>query len=302
MIATTTDYIKLHFIVFLWGFTAILGLLISIPAVELVLYRTLLASIGLVILISISKASFRISSSDLIKVIATGFIVGIHWIAFFGSAKVSNASVSLVGFATGSLWTAFLEPVFGRKKIKPFEVILGMVVVVGLYIIFSFDFKYPLGLMLGIASGFTIALFSVFNAKFVTRMHPYTISLYEMIGAFLCTLIFLPFYKNTWAVDHQLHLAPTTLDWFYISILSFVCSVYAYSVGVELLKRLSVFFVQLTSNLEPVYGIVMAVLIFGETEHMENEFYLGTAIIIGAVISYPFLKEKFLRNYKAPDQ
>ena len=302
MIASTADYFKLHFIVFLWGFSAILGLLISIPAVEMVLYRTFLAAIGLGFLILISKNSFKVSRDDLVKLIATGFIVGIHWIAFFDSAKVSNASVSLVGFATGSLWTAFLEPLLGRKKIKRFEVILGLVVLVGLYIIFSFDFKYPLGLGLGIASGFTVALFSVFNSKFVKRIHPYTINFFEMMGAFICTLLFLPIYKNTLAVDRQLQLIPEAMDWLYIGVLSFVCSVYAYSVGIELLKRLSVFFVQLTLNLEPLYGIIMAVLFFGKSEHMQGEFYIGTTLIIASVVSYPLVKERFIRAYKTPEK
>ncbi|MFZ1807558.1 MAG: DMT family transporter [Cyclobacteriaceae bacterium] len=301
MIASTADYFKLHFVIFLWGFTAILGLLISIPAVEMVLFRTLLAAIGLGVLIYFSKASFKVSRGDLLKIIGTGFIVGIHWIAFFASAKVSNASVSLVGFATGSLWTAFLDPLFGKKRIKGFEVVLGLVVVVGLYVIFSFDFRYPLGLALGIASGFTIALFSIFNAGFVKKTHPYTITFFEMIGAFLCTALFLPLYKNTWAVEHELQLTPSAMDWFYIAILSLLCTVYAYSASIELLKRLSVFFVQLSMNLEPLYGIIMAVLVFGASEKMQVSFYVGTAIILCAVLSYPLLQNK-VSGHKLPDQ
>lgn len=302
MSTSSADYFKLHFLVFLWGFTAILGLLISIPAVEIVFYRTLLAALGLAALILFTNNSFHVSQHDLIKIIGTGFIVGIHWITFFASAKVSNASVSLVGFATGSLWTAFLEPLMGRKKIKGYEVILGLLVIVGLYIIFSFDFKYPLGLTLGMASGFTMAIFSVFNSRFVKKTHPYTITLYEMIGAFMCTALFLPIYKSTWAINQELHLLPTGLDWVYICILSFVCSVYAYSAGIELLKRLSVFFVQLTLNLEPLYGIIMAVIIFGERERMQVEFYIGTAIILLSVIAYPFLRKKFSQTIAVPDQ
>lgn len=301
MIASTADYFKLHFVIFLWGFTAVLGLLISIPAVEMVLFRTFLAAVGLGALIYFSSASFKVPKGDLVKIIGTGFIVGIHWIAFFASAKVSNASVSLVGFATGSLWTAFLDPLFGRKSIKGFEVILGLVVVVGLYVIFSFDFRYPLGLALGIASGFTIALFSIFNARFVKKTHPYTITFFEMIGAFLCTALFLPLYKTTWAIDHELQLIPSASDWFYIAILSLLCTVYAYSASIELLKRLSVFFVQLSMNLEPLYGIVMAVLVFGASEKMQVSFYIGTAIILCAVLSYPLLQNK-VSGHRLPDQ
>jgi len=299
---SAVDYFKLHFIVFLWGFTAVLGLLISIPAVEMVFYRTLLAAIGLAALIFLTNEPFKIQGRDLLKIIATGFIVGIHWITFFASAKVSNASVSLVGFATGSLWTAFLEPLMGRTRVKGFEVVLGLTVVLGLYIIFSFDFRYPLGLALGIASGFTTALFSVLNARFVQRHHPYTITFYEMVGAFLCTALFLGIYKSVWAVNNELQLNPSALDWVYIAILSFVCSVYAYSASIELLKRLSVFFVQLSFNFEPLYGIIMAVIIFGDSEKMQLSFYIGTAIIIGAVLSYPLLKNRFDGNYMAPDQ
>lgn len=296
MTTSPSDYFKLHFIVFLWGFTAILGLLISIPAVEMVLYRTLLAAIGMGIVIFLTKNSFHITPQNLTKILATGFIVGIHWLAFFVSARLSNASVSLVGFATGSVWTAFLEPIMGQKKIKSVEVALGCLTVTGLYVIFSFDFEYPLGLILGIASGLSISIFSIFNARFVTRVHPYTITFYEMIGAFLCTLLFLPFYKTLWAVDHQLRLIPTSMDWLYIAVLAWVCSVYAYSAGVELLKRLSVFFVQLTLNLEPVYGILMAVILLGEGEKMQLSFYLGAGIIISSVISYPYLKSRFNKS------
>ncbi len=296
MTAHPSDYFKLHFIVFLWGFTAILGMLISIPAVEMVLYRTLLAAIGMGAVIFLTKNSFHLTPQNLTKILATGFIVGIHWLAFFVSARLSNASVSLVGFATGSVWTAFLEPLMGGKKIKSFEVVLGCLVVAGLYVIFSFDFEYPLGLLMGIASGLSMSFFSILNARFVMRVHPYAITFYEMIGAFLCTLVFLPFYQALWAKDHQLQLVPHTVDWLYLAVLAWVCTVYAYSAGVELLKRLSVFFIQLTLNLEPVYGIVMAVIILGEGEKMQLSFYLGAGIIISSVIFYPFLKARFAKS------
>lgn len=292
--ATTSDYLKLHFIVFLWGFTAILGLLISIPSVEMVLYRTLLATGGMALVILFSNGNFRVSNSDLIKLLLIGCIVSFHWLTFFGSARISNASVSLVGFATNSLWAAILEPWVNRNRIKKFELTLGFIVIIGLYIIFSFDFAYRLGLVLGIAAGFAAALFSVFNAKLVQRgINSNTITLYEMAGAFIATALFLPIYKCTYADDNQINLIPTTSDWLYITILALVCTVYAFSVGVALMKKLSVFFIQLTLNLEPIYGIIMALVIFGEKEKMGIYFYLGTAIILTAVLVYPILKRKF---------
>ncbi|HYG20151.1 MAG TPA: DMT family transporter, partial [Ohtaekwangia sp.] len=171
--------------------------------------------------------------------------------------------------------------------------LLGLLVLCGIYVIFSFDFQYKAGLMLGIAAGFTCALFSIFNAKMVRRIPAFTITFYEMIGVTIGLLLFLPVYKMTWAEGHQLRMTPAPMDWLYLSILALVCSVYAYSVAVHLMKKISVFMLQLTLNLEPVYGIIMAVIIFGEREKMGWNFYAGTAVILAAVLLYPLLKKKY---------
>lgn len=294
--ASRVDYFKLHFIVFLWGFSAILGKLVSIPAVEMVLYRSLLAAIGIAVVIVAAKGTFQVSQKEFVKLTLIGFIVALHWVAFFGSARVSNVSVSLVGFATNSLWAALLEPWFNRSRVKKFELLLGLVVLFGLYIIFSFDFQYKLGLFFGIVAGFTSALFSVFNSKLVRTIPAFTITLYEMIGAFLGLCLFLPLYKITWAENELLRLNPAPMDWIYIGILALVCSVYAYSTAVELMKKISVFLLQLSLNLEPVYGIIMAVIIFGNEEKMGLNFYIGTGIILMAVLLYPFLKKRYDRQ------
>jgi drug/metabolite transporter (DMT)-like permease len=291
--ATTTDYLKLHFVVFLWGFTAIIGKLVTIPAVEMVFYRTLLAAIGMCAVIIIMRGSFKVSTSDLVKLLLTGFIVAFHWITFFASGKISNPSTSLVGFATCSLWAALLEPFAKKTKIQIVEVGLGIVVIMGLYIIFSFDFQYPMGLFLGILSGLTCAIFAVINSQMVSRVSSLTITFYEMIGACLGVTIFFPFYTSLWAIDGTLQLTPTLTDWMWIAILSLVCSVYAYAVAINLTKKLSVFFIQLTLNLEPVYGIILALIVFGEQEVMSWTFYLGTVVILGAVVAYPFVKTRF---------
>lgn len=294
--ATRADYAKLHFIVFLWGFSAILGKLVTIPAMEMVFFRSILAAAGMGIVIIITKGTFSVTRNEYIKLLAIGFIVALHWIAFFGAARVSNVSVSLVGFATNSLWAAWLEPWFNRTKIKKFEVALGLLVITGLLVIFSFDFQYKLGLVLGVAAGFTSALFSVFNAKLVRRVPAFTITFYEMIGAFTSIGIFLIAYQLTNFSGPPLQLIPTAMDWIYISLLAGVCSVYAYSVAVELMKKISVFMIQLTLNLEPLYGIVMAVIIFGETEKMGSNFYIGTVIILAAVAAYPTLRNRYDRK------
>lgn len=290
--ASSSDYFKLHFIVFLWGFSAILGKLVTVPAVELVFYRSIFAAIGMGAVILATRGSFKVSSGDFGYMILIGFIVALHWLTFFGSARVSNVSVSLVGFATNSLWAALLEPWFNKTKLKKYEVVLGLVVLFGLYVIFSFDFQYKWGLFLGIMAGFTSALFSVFNSRLVKRIPARSITFYEMIGVFIGTGIFLPIYQFSGATE-ELHLLPSAMDLMYIAILAGVCSVYAYTVAVELMKRVSVFMIQLTLNLEPVYGIIMAVIIFGQQEKMNVNFYIGTIIILSAVAFYPLVKKRF---------
>lgn len=290
--ATRADYLKLHFIVFLWGFSAILGMLVTIPALEMIFYRGILAAAGMGIVITVTKGSFVVTRVELIRLLLIGVIVTIHWLAFFGSARISNVSVSLVGFATNSLWAALLEPWFNRNRIKKFELILGLMVIAGLYVIFSFDFEYAGGLALGILAGFTSALFSVFNARMVRRVSPYAITFYEMIAIVITLGVLMAGYK-LFNPEHQFQLVPTWKDWIYIALLAGVCSVYAYSVAVELMKKVSVFLIQLTLNLEPVYGIIMAVIIFGQREKMNLNFYIGTVIILCAVALYPFLKKRF---------
>lgn len=291
--ASTSDYFKLHFIVFLWGFSAILGKLVTIPAVEMVFFRSILAAAGMAIVITASRGTFKVSGNQFVRLLLIGSIVALHWMAFFGSARVSNVSVSLVGFATNSLWAALLDPWFNKTKMKKYELVLGCVVLTGLYIIFSFDFQYKLGLALGVLAGFTSALFSVFNSKMVKNIPSRTITFYEMIGVFVSIGIFLPVYQYFWAENNQLQLSPALMDWVYIALLAGVCSVYAYTVAVELMKRVSVFMIQLTLNLEPVYGIIMAVIIFGQSEKMNVNFYAGTFIILCAVAAYPLIKKRF---------
>jgi drug/metabolite transporter (DMT)-like permease len=292
--ANRNDYFKLHFIVFLWGFSGILGKLTTIPAIELVLFRFLLAAFGMFLLILYRKEQLRIEKNDFIYLILIGFIVSIHWLAFFWSARISNVSVSLVGFATNSLWTALLEPLFNRTRIKKYELLLGCIVLVGLYIIFSFNFQYRLGLLIAISAGFTSALFSILNSKMVTRVNPKTITLYEMCGGFLGTALFMLLYimiANNDIVFFSQALSGS--DWICIALLAGVCSIYAYTVAIELMKKVSVFMIQLTLNLEPIYGILMAVMIFGNREKMSLNFYLGTCLILCAVLSYPLLRKRF---------
>lgn len=285
--ATVKDYLMLHFIVVIWGFSAILGLLISIPAVEIVFYRTLLASgfIGLVFLVK--KQKIKLSNQELAKVIGTGFLISIHWILFFWAARVSTASVCLAGMATTSLWTALIEPMVNKSKVKWFEILLGLMVISGLYVVFSFEGGYWLGLAMAVISALIAAVFTVINGRMTKRHSPYVLTFYEMLGACIFSVLFMPIYAAFFTEGAGLQLIPQNWDWFWLFLLGGACTVYAFSVSVELMRRLTAFAINLTVNLEPVYGIVLAVLIFGEKEQMTPGFYLGTLIILISVLLYP---------------
>ncbi|UII26511.1 DMT family transporter [Fulvivirga maritima] len=294
--SNTKDFLKLHFIVLIWGFTAILGLLISINSVEIVFYRTLMASVTLWVMLKLRKRNLNIGKAAILKVTGTGLIIAAHWILFFAAARVSTASVCLAGAATCSLWTSFIEPLFNRRKVKGFEVGLGLIVILGLYVIFQFEFNHALGLFMGIMAAMLAAVFSVINGKFSKEHNQFVITFYEMAGACIGSLLFFPLYKYFFLQGEELQLIPQGMDWFYLIILSLICTVYAFSASVELMRRISAFMVNLTINLEPVYGILLAVIVFGDKEKMEPGFYIGTGIILLAVLLYPLLNKIFKRK------
>jgi len=288
------DYAHLHFLVMVWGFTAILGLLISIPAVEIVFFRTILSMAGLLVFLLATKRNILIGFTPALKMFLTGFLIGAHWILFFGSARVANASICLAGLATTSFWTSLIEPAVVKRKVRWYEIFLGIVVIAGLYVVFHFEFDHALGLTMAVLSAVAAALFTVINGRLVVNHNHYTITFYEMAGAFAATALFLPAY-SAFFTGGKINLSPTALDWIYLAILAWICTVYAYSASVELMKRLSAFAISITVNLEPVYGIILAVLVFGEKEKMNFEFYVGALAIFAAALSYPLIS-KWRRN------
>nr|MBX2843121.1 DMT family transporter [Flammeovirgaceae bacterium] len=283
------DQLKLHFIVFIWGFTSILGNEISVPAVEVVFYRTLVSSLALAAIIFLLKKKFTLKWRVILNFILTGVLVGAHWILFFASAKISKISICLAGMATTTLFTAFLEPVIKKSKTKWYEVLLGLVIISGLYTIFHFEFNHVLGLSLALVSAFLAAWFSILNSQYTKVYDPVIITFYEMVGACLCCILFFPIYQITFATNGEIQLFLDQMDWINLLILSIVCTVYAFYAGIEIMKRVSAFNVNLTVNLEPVYGIIMAVILYGEKEQMSGGFYLGTLIILISVLIYPYL-------------
>ena len=292
MPATPKDYLHLHFLVLIWGFTAILGRLVSIPAVELVFFRTLLAFPLLAVLCVLRRKSLRLDRHVAFQMLLTGVVIALHWILFFAAARVATVSVCLAGMATGSLWTSLLEPLLQRRPARMLEIGLGLLAMAGLYVVFHFEFNHALGLGMAVASAALSALFSVINARFATAYDAQVVTFYEMLGAFAGTALLLPVFAAFFYGGQPVNLAPTATDWLWILLLAWVCTVYAYSAAVWLLRKFSPFAINLTVNLEPVYGIVLAVVVFGEREQMTTGFYLGTLLILLAVLLYPLLNRR----------
>ena len=292
-----TDYFQLHFIVLIWGFTAILGkLLAPLDASAVVLFRTVLAVLGLGAVLAVRRQNVRVDRVDYWRLLATGGLIGLHWVLFFLAARLANVSVCLAGMATSSLWASMLEPLVLRRRVRPVEVVLGAVVMAGLYLIFRFEFDKVVGLMVAVFSAMLSSLFTIINSRFTHRYNSLVISFYEMIGASAGAfgLWLLARFMDTNGAGSVIQYVPETgLQWFWLFILSMVCTVYAYTVGVGLLRKFSPYMAVLTVNLEPVYGILLAVLIFGGTERMTLGFYGGTLVILVAVLAYPFLNSRF---------
>lgn len=285
------SYLQLHLIVFIWGFTAILGELITLDALPLVWFRMTMA-VGFIFLFMVYKKSkFVVPRKTLFTFFFLGLVIALHWLTFFKAIKVSNVSVTLACLSTGAFFASFLEPILYRRKVIWYEVAFGLVVICGLYIIFNVEGDYYLGIILALFSAFLSALFSVVNSKYAKMYDSTIISFYELLGGVICFSVYLLFTNNF----TQDFFTLQTSDWLYLLLLSSVCTAYAFIASVKVMKFISPYTVMLTINLEPVYGIILALLIFKEKEKMSPEFYLGAVIILTTVILNGIIKYR-MRN------
>lgn len=282
------SYLHLHLIVFIWGFTAILGALISLDALPLVWFRMLFAVVFIFGYIKIKKINLTVSKRDVLRFLLAGLIIALHWFTFFKAIKESNVSVTLACLSTGAFFTSLIEPIFFGKKIIWYEVFFGLLVVVGLYIIFNVEINYYYSMALALISAFLSGLFAVINSKFVQKNDPVLISFYELSGGTLFFSLLLALTSSFNADFFQ--LSPS--DFTYLLILSSVCTAYAFIVSTSVMKYLSPYTVMLTINLEPIYGIILAVLIFEEKEKMSVAFYVGALIILSTVLLNAVIKSR----------
>lgn len=276
----------LHLTVLIWGFTGILGALIQVSAVHLVWYRVLIASLSLFLYFKLRRKALRIPAKQIGIYLLNGGLVGLHWLLFFHSIKVSTVSVTLVCLSSVTLFTSILEPAIKRKKISPAEVITGLLIIIGICLIFTFESDYTLGIVYGLSCALMASIFSIINSQLMKTGSASTISLYEMIGAFIWISAFM---GVTGQIDDQLFVSTSDLS--YLVLLGTICTAAAYVAGVAVMKELSAFTVALVTNLEPVYGIVLAWLFFGKSEQMSWGFYLGAVIVLGAVFLFPYFKK-----------
>ncbi|MBA3664491.1 MAG: DMT family transporter [Bacteroidetes bacterium] len=290
-------YLLLHFIVFIWGFSPVLGRFITADTWQLVWFRILITVLVMFLYLKLTKQSLVVNRKDLLKLCGIGLIILVHWLAFYGAIKVSNISVTMVAFSTGTLFSSIIEPILYKRKIKMYEIVIGLVIIAAIGLIFSIETTYWKGILFGIFAALTSSLFGVLNGLMVKRVPSGAISFYELSAALLGLTIFLAcsgsFTTDFFVLDQRSMIG--------LLLLSLVCTVFPFLAAVNLAKYISPYTIVLTVNLETVYGIIWAIIFFKENKEVKPTFYLGVLIILLAVFLNSYLKnvtERKLLNAK----
>ncbi len=286
------SYLNLHLIVFIWGFTAVLGDLITVRDASLVWYRMLLAGMFLLAYLLIIKKNFLLPPKTVIKLVLVGLLIAVHWIFFFRAINISNVSVTLAMFSTGAFFASVLEPIFYKRKMLWYEILFGLIIVAGLCMIMQVEVKYIEGMSCALFSVFVGVMFTIFNGKLIQEYDSTVITLYEFFAGFFFVSIYLLF-DNKFTPEF---FEVSTKDWILILILSSVCTAYAFTASVNVMRKLSPYTVMLTTNLEPVYGIFLAYFIIGESEQMSLPFYIVSGIILATVIANGIVKDYYRKK------
>ena len=281
------DYLQLHFVVLAWGLTAILGKLILLSPVDVVLWRTALAALGFAVLAWYFGHSLRVPRRRVLGLLVVGGILGFHWILFFWSARLATASVCLAAMPTAMLWCSLIEPLIdGTRRWRMSELLVGAIMVGAVWLIYQVELRYWLGFSAAIASAVLAAFFATLSKQQVARnIHWSVMGCYQMGGACLAALISRPLLESGVLPD-----LPDAASACWLALLALVCTVAAYAGLMDVLRRVSVFTVNVIYNMEPVYGIILAALVFGKAEFMSVGFYLGAAVIIAIVLGLPWIR------------
>jgi drug/metabolite transporter (DMT)-like permease len=274
-------FIQLHIAVFLAGFTAILGKLITLNEGILVLYRMLITVVILFVLLYFKKQLVKLAIKDALRIFAVGGIIAFHWLTFYGSVKYSNVSISLTCLSSIGFFTALFEPLIMKRRIDIVEILLGLFAIAGIYLIFDFHPEYKVGIAFGMISALLASIFPVYNKKLLRNFTPGTVTIYEMFGGFIILLLCMPLYLSSFPAVYYL---PTPSDWVWLLVLASLCTVFAFILQLNALRRISAFTVSLSYNLEPIYGIILGFVIFHENKYLHGAFYWGVSLIFFAVI------------------
>ncbi len=294
--AKLKNYLHLHFLVFIAGFTAILGELISIGSIPLVWYRMLIAGILMFIYINVIRLKIKTDKRTVFRFFAAGIIIALHWITFFEAIRQSNISITLAMFSTGAFFASFIEPLIYKRRIIWYEIVFGIIVVVGVFLITQSEIKYLNGILLGISSALFSTLFAVINGKFIEKHSATVISFYEFISGVAFITLFILIFRGGFSMEF---FKLSTNDWVFLFILASICTAYAFIGSVQVMKFISPYTVVLSYNLEPVYGITLALILFPETETMSPQFYYGAILVLLTVLTDGLIKNSKLFKKKS---
>lgn len=292
--AVRKNLVLLHLTVVVWGFTGTLGKLISIPAAGLVWYRVLIASVSLFLYFTVRKVSFRADKKSILKFVGNGALVGGHWILFFAAIKLSTVAVSLVCLSSITLFTAVFEPVINKKRVSRLEILSGILIIIGIVLIFKFETQYTKGIIAGLSSAVFASLFAIINGRLIKHHQAPVIAFYELSGAFVWISIFL---LVTGGFGRWVLLSAA--DTGYLLLLGTICTSLAYVAGVHVMRELSAFRVALVTNLEPVYGIIIAFIFFGDAGKMTAGFWAGAGIVLLTILMFPVVQRSVLKKKKS---
>lgn len=272
--------IRLHTAVFLWGFTGVLGRAISLNEGWLVWWRMFITVISLWIFFYVTGQIKKISFAEFLKIASIGTVLSLHWLTFYGSIKYANVSIALTCLSTTGLLSAFIEPLFFRRRVNIYEIILGAFALIGIVLIYVTNLSYSTGIYVGLISALLTVLVSVMNKKLIIGFEPESITLYQLTGGFIGISILMPFYD---LIFPSLQKIPQHYDWLWLFILSWCCTILTFLLYIKALKKVSAFTVNLTLTLEPVYGIILAFVIYHENKSLSKYFFLGFGLILVAV-------------------
>ncbi len=287
-------YLELHIAVLLFGFTAILGDLIQLSAVMIVWWRVLITCISLLYFVQFGKKLKSIPRDKIFKFLGIGILVALHWITFYGAIKLSNASVALICFASTSLFTSFLEPAILGRPIEKLQVIMGLMIIPGMWLIVNtVESSMMNGIYIGLLSALLAAIFSTLNKRLIDDADSYSITFLELGSAWIFISLLIPvlIWNGT-----DVQFWPVGSDWIYLIVLALLCTTLAYILSLRALKHVSAFVANLTINLEPVYGILMAIFLLNDHKELSPRFYLGVVLISAIVFSYPVIKKRLART------